>query len=144
MNIYTKIGIGHLKFGMAQGEVVRLLGKPNKTITPSDDEYELIWEYVDLKLRLSFYQNENARLAYIRSSNPHLNINGFKLIDRDIQEVKDHIDTRVDAWEQDNYDFFTTYFHEEYWLTLSVEYEKITSIELGVTFKNENEYNWPK
>ena len=144
MNIHLKQGIDKLRFGMTRPEVERIFGKPRQELIDSDDENELIWEYTDKKIRLTFYQNQAGRLGYIRSSNSSLTLNDLKIIDKKIEDVKGQIDSNPESWEKEDYESFCTYFHENNWLTLNVEYERVTDIELGVPFKNEDEYDWPK
>ena len=73
---------------MTRPEVQGILGKPNLELIDSDDENEVVWEYTDEKLRLTFYQNEADRLGYIRCSNSNLTINNFKIIDKKIEDPK--------------------------------------------------------
>lgn len=87
MEIYLKQGIDELRFGMTRPEIEKVLGKPSRELSDSDNENELIWEYSDKKLRLTFYQNEANRLGYIRSSNPNLTLNDFNIIDEKIENV---------------------------------------------------------
>jgi hypothetical protein len=143
MKINLKKGIDNLEFGLTRPEVEEIIGRPVREITNPEDDNELIWEYADQKLRLTFYQKEDNRLGYIRSSNSSLTIFDMDLIDCKIEEVKNRIDPRTESWEKEEYFSFTTYFHESNWLTLNVEYDRITDIELGVPFKNEDEYDWP-
>ncbi len=143
MIVQLKIGIDNLKFGMTRPEVEEIIGRPNRQLIDSIDDNELIWEYTDLKLRLTFYQNEADRLGYIRSSNVNLQINDSKIIDCKIVDLQNIIAPKSESWEREEYDLFSTYFHKQNWLTLNVEYERITSIELGVPFKNDDEYEWP-
>ena len=49
----------------------------------------------------------------------------------------------IKEWEIEDYHSFTAHFNEKLWLTLHSEFEQVTQLELGVPFKNENEYNWP-
>ena len=93
---------------------------------------------------MTFYQNEANRLGYIRSSNPNLTLNDFKIIDEKIENVISQIDSNLESWEKEDYDTFRTYFLESKWLILNVEYERVTDIEIGVPFKDESEYDWPK
>ncbi len=129
---------------MPRPEVEKIFGKPNRELIDSDDQNELIWEYSDKKLWLTFYQNEADRLGYLRSSNSGLTINDIKIIDKKIDDVINQLDTKSELWEIEDYDTFRTYFLESNWLTLNVEYERVTDIELGLPFKNEDEYDWPK
>ena len=100
MKIHLNKGIDKLRFGMTRPEVERVFGKPNRELIDSDDENELIWEYSDEKLRLTFYQNEADRLGYIRCSNSSLTINDFEIIDKKIEDVKNQIDSNFESWEK--------------------------------------------
>ena len=42
MEIKLKIGIGDLKFGMTENEIIKILGKPNKRFMDEDDDNQLI------------------------------------------------------------------------------------------------------
>ena len=144
MKIHLKQGIDKLRFGMTRPEVEKIFAKPNCELIDSENENELILEYSDKKLRLTFYQNEAVRLGYIRCSNSNLTIKDFKIIGKKIEDVKNQIDSNPQSWKKEDYDTFRTYFHESSWLTLNEEYERVTDIEIGVPFKNEDEYDWPK
>ncbi len=144
MEIHLRKGVGKLKFGMTFVEVEKILGQPDRTKVDPDDSDEVIWEFNDLKLRLTFYKSENDRLGYIRCSNARLKLYKHTLIDSKIGEVINDVTSITKYWEKEKYDLFATYFNEEYWLTLNVEYERVTSMELGVPFKNDEEYDWPK
>lgn len=144
MKIYLKKGIGNIKFGMNRSEVEKIIEKPDRSIMDPEDVNELIWEYNDLKLRLTFYQNEGGRLGYIRSSNSKLTIADHKIIDKNVDEIIKLIDPNSESWEKEEYDLFTTYFNDSNWLTLNATYERVSDLELGVPFKNDEEYDWPK
>jgi len=137
MKIYLNKGIDKVKFMMKPAKVKKLMGKPDKEIVDPDDENELTWEYTDQKLRLVFYLNENEELGYIRSSNANLSIGDFKVIDKKVEEVMQKVDPNTAMWVKEDFFSFTTYFNEKYWLTLNVEYGRVTDIELGAPPKNE-------
>lgn len=144
MKLTPKIGIDNLKFGMTRTECYEIMGNPDRVINDSDED-EIILEFNEPKLRLSFYLNENNRLGYIRTANPKLVFNNQKIINAKIDIVKDEaFGIQIPKWEKEEYDFFTTYFNEENWITLNVEYGEVTEVEIGVPFKNDEEYNWPK
>ena len=144
MNIYLKKGIDDLKFGMKRHEVEQMIGKPDRVIKDPDNDNELIWEYNDLKLRITFYNDENGRLGYFQSSNSDLTINDHKIIDEKVEDAMSHIDPGPGSWKKEDFVLFTTYFNEENWLTLNVEYERVTFLELGVSYKDEEDYDWPE
>lgn len=144
MKIKPKIGVDNLKFGMTRKEVIGILNEPDRTLTNEDDENELILEWNSQKLRLTFYKNENERFGYLRTINPELKFNGKEIIGTELEFVKNKIFADlISDWEIDNYDFLTTYFNEQNWLTLHVEYGIVTDIEIGVPFENDENYKWP-
>jgi hypothetical protein len=143
MEIKPKFGIGEFTFGMKEAAVIAKLGKPDKTMKDEEDEDQLIYQYNKHKLRLTFYLEHEGRLGYIRSANPKLTYQGKPVINVPIDQIKkDVLGKSITEWEIEDYDFFSTYFNEENWFILHVEYDEVTEIELGVTFKNEDEYDW--
>ena len=136
--------MGIVQFGNIPSDVDAILGPPSREIQNPDDENELIWEYNDHKLRLTFYHDESNRLGYLRCSHPALTIVGHRIIGRSIDEVISLIDPRPESWEIEEYFTFITYFLVSQWLTLNVEYGRVTDIELGVPFSDKDEYDWPQ
>lgn len=144
MTLRPSIGIDKLIFGFKESEVKNLLGDPDKIIKDKDSENRIIWTFNKEKTRLTFYENEERKLGYIETSNPNLTLNGFLLINSNIEVVKEKFRKQlINKWEKEEYHSFTTYFNEEFWITLHVEYEEVTNLEIGVPFITEEEYKWP-
>ena len=128
---------------MSQKEIFEVLGSHDRKKVDQYDNGQLLLEYFNLKLRLTVYLNEKFRLGYMRTSNPDLKFNGHRIIGSKIGFAKKEIfGGIITDWEIEKYDFFITHSNEEFWLTLDVEYCTVTNVEVGVTFKNEDEYNW--
>ena len=145
MEIKPEIGIGDLKFGMKLSDVKKILGKPDSEKAEKNDEHRIIVIYNKQRLRLTFYENENNRLGYIITSNPNLNYIGINIINSNIDFIKNEVFKNIISdWEIEDFDSFISHFEEKYWLTLHSEFETITTFELGVPYKNEEEYKWPK
>ena len=144
MEIKLEIGIDDIKFGMKKSEVEQILGLPDRARIDEDDENKLMLDYNALNPRLSFYPNEEDKLAYIECSNKNLTFKGEKIIDSNIDFVKMVIfGDVISEWDVSDYRSFTAHFNEKFWFTLQSEYEKVTEIELGVPFENEETYKWP-
>lgn len=143
MRVQFKKGIDNIIFGMSRLDVELVLGKPDREFIDLYNENELISEYTDLKLRITFYLNEGERLGYIRCSHANLKLNGINIIDTKIQEIQEQINANEESWEIVSYDSFSTYFLESVWITLLTEYERVTVIELGAPFKSDDKYDWP-
>lgn len=144
MELKLSIGIEQLKFGLTQEKIFSFLGNPNKIHIDKDDENEIICDWNSHKFRLTFYKNENLKLGYIRIKNENLTFNNQRIIGQPIKLVKEIVFANLNDWETDEYEFFSTYFNEEFWLTLHVDYGIVEEVEIGVPFRNEFEYNWPK
>lgn len=144
MEIKPRIGFENIKFGMYRTDIINILGDPDRIVTDEydKDEQRLEWNY--LEIRLTFQLDENDRFTYFTCKNQSLKFNGHSIIDVKIGKVKKEIFGNLIAnWETENYEFFNTHFNENIWLTLHEEYGKVSEFELGVPFKNENEYDWP-
>ncbi len=143
MDLKLEIGIDDIKFGMKKSEVEQILGQADRVRIEKDDENKMMLDYNALNLRLSFYPNEDDKLGYIECSNKDLSFNGQKIIDNDVSFVKKEVlGNIITEWETEEYRSFTVHFNEKYWITLQVDFEKVTEIKLGVPFKNDEEYKW--
>lgn len=144
MKIKPGIGIGELKFGMTQEEIIKILGEPDRIRDDSEDENKLYLEYNEHRLRLTIYLDEEERLGYMVCTSPSLTYNDKTIIDVKIEDAYNHVFSElVQNWLQEEYDTFYSYGDEEYWITLNVEYGHITSFELGVPLNKDREYEWP-
>jgi hypothetical protein len=144
MQLKPKIGIGNLKFGMTQKDILEVLGIPNRKRIDEDDDEQILLEFNQLKLRLTFYLNEGNRLGYLRTTNVDLTFNGHKIIGTKVNIAKKMIfGSLINDWEIDEYDFFITHSNDEFWITLNEEFGEVIAIELGVTFSDEENYDWP-
>jgi len=143
MDIKLKKGIGDFTFGMKAADVTAKLGKPDKIYEDEEDENELIYQYNKSKIKFTFYQEHEGKLGYIRCANPSLTYQGKAIIQAPADTViKDVFGSQIDDWQEEDYNSFATYISEEYWLVLNAEYDEVTDIELGVPFKNDEEYDW--
>ncbi len=86
MKINLKNGIDKLLFGMKQNDVVALYGKPNRNYKDEDDN--VIFAYNSLKMRLTFYQEEEFKLGYIVASSADLELFGNKIIGKNQRSQK--------------------------------------------------------
>jgi hypothetical protein len=62
MKINLKNGIDQLIFGMKQKDVTAIYGKPDRNYKDEDDN--VIFAYNNLKIRLTFYKEEEFKLGY--------------------------------------------------------------------------------
>jgi hypothetical protein len=85
MKINLKNGIDQLIFGMKQ----KML--PLYTVSQIEIirmKMTTLFSYNTLKIRLTFYKEEEFKLGYMVASNPKLELFGNKVVNRKISEVK--------------------------------------------------------
>lgn len=141
MEIKLKYGIDKLLFGMKQKDVEAIYGKPSMKY--NDDEENIVYVYNALKIRLTFYEEEEMRLGYITSTNVNLELFGSKIIGKEWNEVKSVLEEKkLIQFETEIVDGTENYFFENNWLFLNVDYGLIFKIEIGAIFTNEDEFDW--
>jgi hypothetical protein len=141
MEIKLKFGIEKLLFGMQQKDVEAIYGKP--TFDYKDEEKNTVYVYDALKMRLTFYQDENFKLGYITSTNPNLSLFSNNIIGQNWETIKDLLaDNKLVKPEVETVDGVSQFFYEDYWLFLHVEYNEVVKIEVGAVFNRNDEFDW--
>jgi len=141
MKINLKIGIDKLIFGMKQNDVIAVYGKPDRNYKDEDDN--VIFAYNSLKIRLTFYKEEELKLGYLVASSPNLDLFGNKIINRKITDVKKDLAQKgITKFTQEEFDTFENYFNEENWIILQTEYEEVVKFEIGAIINNKDEFEW--
>ncbi|TRX37467.1 hypothetical protein FNW52_05760 [Flavobacterium sp. ZT3R18] len=141
MKINPKIGIDKLIFGMKQNDVIAIYGKPNRNYKDEDDN--VIFAYNALKIRLTFYKEEELKLGYLVASSPDLELFGNKVINRKITDVKKDLAQKgITKFTQEEFDTFENYFNEEHWIILQTEFEEVVKFEIGAIINDKDEFDW--
>jgi hypothetical protein len=141
MKINPKIGIDKLIFGMKQNDVIAIYGKPNRNYKDEDDN--VIFSYNTLKIRLTFYKEEELKLGYLVASSPDLELFGNKIINRKITDVKKDLAQKgITKFTQEEFDTFENYFNEENWIILQTEFEEVVKFEIGAIINDKDEFDW--
>ena len=141
MKINLKSGIEQLLFGMKQNDVTAIYGKPDRNYKDEDDNVILV--YNKLKMRLTFYQEEELRLGYIVASSPKLELFGNLIIDKPIASVKKELAAKgITKYTQEEFDTFENYFNEENWFILQTEFEEVVKFEIGAIINQKDEFDW--
>ena len=145
MEIILGKGIGKLVLGASLDHMQNHIGKPNRHFEDEDDSNLVILQYNELQVQLTFFKDEGSRLGNISSINKDLSFAGQKIIGMSIDEATEWFEKNgvADEWDREEFQSFTSHFHEQYQLELHEEYGVITHFELGVPFKNDDEYQWP-
>ncbi len=144
MELKLGIGIDNVIFGLLESDITGMLGDPDKVTAEEESEEEVIYQYFEQKLSLTFYSEEVGKLGYIRTANPDVTYNGRKLVGQPIMELLNTVFAPLGDWDLEDYGSLEVYNFEDYWLVLNVEYGCVTDIELGVLFNEDDSYNWPK
>ena len=141
MKINLKSGIDKLLFGMKQNDVTAVFGKPDKNYKDEDDN--VIFVYNDLKIRLTFYIEEDLKLGYLVASSANLELFGNKIINRKIADVKKDLAQKgIIKFTQEELDTFENYFNEENWIILQTEYDEVVKFEIGAIINDKDEFDW--
>lgn len=141
MKINPKIGIDKLIFGMKQNDVIAIYGKPNRNYKDEDDN--VIFAYNALKIRLTFYKEEELKLGYLVASSQDLELFGNKVINKKITDVKKDLAKKgVIKFTQEEFDTFENYFNEENWIILQTEFEEVVKFEIGAIINDKDEFDW--
>lgn len=146
MELFPGTGIEQLNFGMEPHEVVAILGEPDKVWAEADpEEQEEIYQYNRLRLRLTFFHHEGGKLGFIRCSNPTLRMGSRLILNTPVNEVKEEI-LRIpkQQWEVDDMESFQTHSFYPLWIILTSEYETVIQVEMGVPWKDDDNYDWPQ
>ncbi|MCW2120851.1 hypothetical protein [Flavobacterium sp. 7A] len=141
MKINLKNGIDKLLFGMKQKDVVALYGKPTKEY--KDEDENLILVYNALKMRLTFYKDEEFKLGYIVGSSLDLDLSGNKIIGKKIADVKKDLAKKsITKFTQEEFDTFENYFNEENWIIFQTEFDEVVKFEIGAIINQKDEFDW--
>jgi hypothetical protein len=141
MKINLKTGIDKLIFGMKQNDVIAIYGKPDRNYKDEDDN--VIFAYNTLKIRLTFYQEEELKLGYMVASSSELELFDNKVIGKQIKEIKKELSRKgVAKFTQEEFDTFENYFNEENWFILQTEFDEVVKFEIGAIINDKDQFDW--
>jgi hypothetical protein len=141
MKINLKHGIDQLVFGMKQNDVIAIYGKPNRNYKDEDDN--VIFSYNSLKIRLTFYKEEDLKLGYIVASSSEIELFENKFIGKKISEVKKQLAIKgITKFTQEEFDTFENYFNEDNWIIFQTEFDEVVKFEIGAIINDKDEFDW--
>lgn len=141
MKINLKHGIDQLVFGMKQNDVIAIYGKPNRNYKDEDDN--VIFSYNSLKMRLTFYKEEDFKLGYILASSLDMELFENKVIGKKISDIKSQLTTKgITKFTQEEFDTFENYFNEENWIIFQTEFDEVVKFEIGAIINDKDEFDW--
>ncbi|MBT8317249.1 MAG: hypothetical protein HKP59_06460 [Lutibacter sp.] len=89
-------GLGNLKFGMTRAEVKLMLGEPSfidkYSHSDSSDDLTESWEYDELKLSLSFDEEDDWKLIMISIYSNFYELKGKSLIGLDSENLQNELE----------------------------------------------------
>jgi len=147
-------GLGYITFGDSKEKIKHLLGEPNEvdTFNASGEEDGYLteaWHYDEQEFSLSFDEEDNWKLTTISISSPDCQFNGVNLIDKSIDEVleilqgEDLGDNELDDLSDENIDQKLISFLAAS-LNLWFENSKLSEIQWGVLWSDEDTPRWPE
>jgi hypothetical protein len=141
MEIKLKYGIDNLLFGMKEQDVTKILGKPDTQY--KDEEENVVFMYNARKLRLIFYKEEDFKLGYVTTTNSVVKLFNTTIIGKNWSEVYPVLEkNKVKSFETDTSEGMMSYFNEENWLFIHIDYNEIVKIEVGAVFSDKDEFDW--
>lgn len=145
MEIKLGKGIQNITLGSSEEQLIALLGEPNDILIDEDDfDQNRVFEYANLNLRATFFSDANNRLGAIKCSSPNLQFNNQEIIGQLSSIVIGGIfNHKLGPWESTKYFSFVFHYNDAYNISLDEEFNKITSVSIGVLFNEEDEYDFP-
>lgn len=141
MIINLKNGIDKLLFGMKQKDVVTLYGSPTRQFKDEDDN--VIFTYNSLKLRLTFYQDEDFKLGYIIASNPSITLFDNSIISKKTEVVIKELYLKgITKFTRESFDTLENHFNEDNWFILQTEFDEVVKFEMGAIINSKDEFDW--
>jgi len=146
-------GLGDIKFGYSKEKLKYLLGEPNEidTYNASGEEDGYLtesWHYDEHEFSVSFDEEDNWKLTTISISSPECMFNGNQLVGKEMDNVlqllekEDLGENELDDLSDDNIDQKLISFLPSS-LNLWFEDGKLSEIQWGVLWSDEDTPNWP-
>lgn len=152
-NIKIGEGVGDIKFGMLKADVLSILGMP--TDKETEKEFETgdaveTWDYENFGLAFSFDEEENWMLETITINSSNFELNGIKLIGKNIQEIQNFIETE-NLGEMEFEDYSTPEMPKHELIDVDsanmffwFDQEILTEIQFGVKWDENDNALWPQ
>ena len=143
MKIVPRIGVDQVRFGMVTGEVVTILGDPDKDFVCDDGERR--FRYNSLGLILTFESVNENRLGWIIVANPSSILYGKKVIGESFLEVESSIDSHIQETKSlEDYELWSSTTWGDTWLEVQETAGWVTEVHLGVPFGVDDCPVWPE
>lgn len=150
--ILIGLGVGIIRFGMLKEDVKEILGKPDSIDFEEPTEEKLAtetWEYFKLGLSLTFDEEENWKLETITISSDFYTLFDEVLIGKTKARITAFIEEMqlgkiaYEDYSSDDYSKHELIDVDEINLFFWFDDEKLTEIQMGVLWENEETPIWP-
>jgi hypothetical protein len=142
MEIAIGIGIGELLFGFTESKVKEILGLEDKLYLTDLGCRRL--QFYNEMLELSFEPDNDGLLGWIEVHNPEAILFKQKLLGQTKDKVLELLVAKLGQPSgYDDYGSFDTAFYEEQWLELHFHFGRLTNLNIGVLYGEDNEILWP-
>jgi len=147
------IGLGKLKFGMAQDEIKEIIGLPDEIeiyqYLPDSNERSENWHFEDLQLSISFSSEDDWRMDTVSINSKYYSLWDSVEIGQTMSQVEETL-KRIDKenyicedWSNLESPDHKLFEFEEYYLNLWFENGELSEIQWSPKFINEDEIDWP-
>ncbi|MDJ1184343.1 hypothetical protein [Roseofilum casamattae] len=147
MEIILGVGIAKLRstellFGLTEAQAREILGPPDKSYTTEFGCQRL--QFNEVMLKLSFEPDNDNLLGWIEVHNLQAILFGKKIVGQPKKAVLEIAAKELgQPSEFEDYGSFESAFYEEQWLELHFEFGRLTNLNFGVLYSEENRALWP-
>ena len=142
LNISLGCGIEVISFGSTEDDALKLLGEADKVYF-TDGECKRL-QYNELLIELSFEPDNENRLGWLEVHNPKVELFGFKLIGKSFAEVDVILKDKLNESPTiEDYGSFISVTYDDQWLELHFEFDRLTNINFGVLYADNDIVLWP-
>jgi hypothetical protein len=142
MEIVIGAGVGELLFGVTEAKAKEIFGLGDKLYETDSGCRRL--QFNEAMLELSFEPDNDGLLGWVEVHNPKAKLFGHLLVGESRQAVLDLLKADLgQPSEYADYGSFDTVFYEEQWLELHFKFGRLTNLNLGVLYSEDDEPMWP-
>ncbi len=142
MEIMIGAGIGKVLFGFTEATAREILGLEDKLYETDSGCRRL--QFNEAMLELSFEPDNGGLLGWPEVHNPNAKLFGHLWVGQPRQAVLDLLEAYLGKpSEYEDYGSFDTVFYEDQWLELHFKFGRLTNLNLGVLYGEDDEPIWP-
>lgn len=142
MKIELGKGIDQLRFGMDEASVIEHFGEADKNYT--EESGDRCMAYYEQNLALRFDREFSYRLTWVECHNTSAEFLGTKPFEIPSDSLTYLVEQRS-AEEPEVFEmgWLTTLFYQDDWLELQFQFGKLSALNFGVFFGDQDDPHWP-